>query len=195
MRPLKIPRDELLQRCALTFRRFGYHGTTMDELASACGFTKASFYHHYPNKESLLRDVLHWTHQGIAQALFALAYDETLPAEERLQKMGRKAARLFQGDAIGCLMGVVAVDATYGKSELMAPIRAFFDDWAKALAHLFIGRLDEARALETARQLVADYEGAILMARIYGRADYIDGVTQRALQWLGARPLPACAER
>ncbi|MDU3293339.1 MAG: TetR/AcrR family transcriptional regulator, partial [Pseudomonas aeruginosa] len=49
MRPLKISRDELLQRCAGTFRRYGYHGTTMEMLSSACGLTKASFYHHYPN--------------------------------------------------------------------------------------------------------------------------------------------------
>lgn len=34
MRPLKISRDELLQRCAGTFRRYGYHGTTMEMLSS-----------------------------------------------------------------------------------------------------------------------------------------------------------------
>lgn len=184
MRPLKISREELLLRCASTFKRLGYHGTTMDVLATACGFTKASFYHHYPSKESLLRDVLEWTHQGLNQTLFAVAYDEKLTAEERLAKFGRKAARLFQNDSMGCLMGVVSVDATYGKSELMAPIHAFFDDWAKAFAHLFVGRVDEAQALQTAKQWVADYEGAILLARIYGDSTYIDTVTQRALIYL-----------
>ncbi|MBV4458512.1 TetR/AcrR family transcriptional regulator [Pseudomonas sp. COR58] len=195
MRPLKIPREELLLRCAGTFKRLGYHGTTMDVLAAACGFTKASFYHHYPNKESLLRDVLEWTHQGIRQMLFAVAYDEKLSPQERLGKMGRKAARLFQDDSIGCLMGVVAVDATYGKNELMVPIRAFFDEWAKAFAHLLAGRLDEAQALQTARQWVADYEGAILLARVYGDASYIDAVTRRAQTCLeaGAQSSTSCS--
>lgn len=181
MRPLKISRDELLQRCATTFKRLGYHGTTMDTLASACGLTKASFYHHYPNKESLLRDVLEWTHQIIKQTLFALAFDEKLAPGERLEKMGRKALRLFQGEATGCLMGVIAIDATYGKSELMQPIRNFLDEWAKTLAHLFASRFDEAQALAMGRQLVADYEGAILLARIYGDPGYIEQVTRRAL--------------
>ncbi|MGA3682989.1 TetR/AcrR family transcriptional regulator [Pseudomonas graminis] len=184
MRPLKLPRGELLLRCAATFKRLGYHGTTMDVLATACGFTKASFYHHYPSKESLLRDVLDWTHQNVSQTLFAVAFDEELTPEERLKKMGRKAARLFQDDSIGCLMGVVAVDAAYGKSELMAPIRDFFDSWAKAFAHLFVGRLDEVQALQVARQWVADFEGAILLARIYGDSSYIDTVTRRALTYL-----------
>ncbi len=119
MRPLKIPRDELLQRCANTFKRLGYHGTTMEALSAACGLTKASFYHHYPTKEALLRDVLGWTHEYLNQSLFSIAADESLTPQERMSRMGRKARKLFQDDSIGCLMGVVAVDATYGKVELM----------------------------------------------------------------------------
>lgn len=184
MRPLKIPRDELLQRCANTFKRFGYHGTTMDALSSACGLTKASFYHHYPNKESLLRDVLDWTHERLKQSLFSIAFDEDLAAQERLTRMGRKAKKLFQDDSIGCLMGVVAVDATYGKVELMEPIRRFLDDWIAAFTKLYSAGYSPAEAHNLARQLVADFEGAILLARIYGDPSYIDAVTERGLRQL-----------
>lgn len=184
MRPLKVSRDELLQRCANTFKRLGYNGTTMDALSAACGLTKASFYHHYPNKEALLRDVLGWTHERLKQTLFAIAFDESLAHQERLARMGRKAKRLFQDDSIGCLMGVVAVDAAYGKVELMEPIRRFLDDWAAAFAKLYsIGRSQED-AQNLARQLVADFEGAILLARIYGDPSYIDAVTERGLRQL-----------
>ncbi len=184
MRPLKVSRDELLQRCANTFKRLGYHGTTMEALSTACGLTKASFYHHYPNKEALLRDVLGWTHERLKQSLFSIAFDESLAPQERLTRMGRKAKRLFQDDSIGCLMGVVAVDASYGKVELMEPIRRFLDDWAAAFAKLYcIGRSQED-AQNLARQLVADFEGAILLARIYGDPSYIDAVTERGLRQL-----------
>ncbi|PBJ22819.1 TetR/AcrR family transcriptional regulator [Pseudomonas sp. Z3-6] len=184
MRPLKIPRDELLQRCANTFKRLGYHGTTMDALSSACGLTKASFYHHYPNKESLLRDVLDWTHERLKQSLFSIAFDESLAPQERLTRMGRKAGKLFQDDSIGCLMGVVAVDATYGKVELMAPIRRFLDDWTLASAELYSGRYNREESLRLGRQLVADFEGAILLARIYADPSYIDAVIERGLRQL-----------
>ncbi|MNB95921.1 putative HTH-type transcriptional regulator YxaF [compost metagenome] len=184
MRPLKIPRDELLQRCANTFKRLGYHGTTMDALSSACGLTKASFYHHYPNKESLLRDVLGWTHERLKQSLFSIAFDENLAPQERLTSMGCKAKKLFQDDSIGCLMGVVAVDATYGKVELMEPIRLFLDDWTAAFAKLYSAGYSQEEAQRLARQLVADFEGAILLARIYGDPSYIDAVTERGLHQL-----------
>lgn len=184
MRPLKIPRDELLQRCANTFKRLGYHGTTMDALSSACGLTKASFYHHYPNKESLLLDVLAWTHERLQQTLFSIAFDEKLPAQDRLMSMGRKAKKLFQDDSIGCLMGVVAIDATYGKVELMAPIRKFLDDWTKAFVALYSPTYDQDTAQRLAKQLVADFEGAILLARIYNDPSYIDAVIERGVQQL-----------
>lgn len=184
MRPLKISRDELLLRCAHTFKRLGYHGTTMDALSAACGLTKASFYHHYPNKESLLRDVLAWTHEQLKQSLFSIAFDESLAPQERLTRMGRKAKKLFQDDSIGCLMGVIAVDASYGKVELMEPIRRFMDDWAAALAKLYSAGYSQEEAQCLARQLVADFEGAILLARIYGDPSYIDAVTERGLRQL-----------
>lgn len=100
---------------------------------------------------------------------------------ERLALMGKKSKKLFQDDSIGCLMGVVAIDATYTKAELMAPIRAFLDDWALALSKIFIRKLGKKEAQRTARQLVAEYEGAILMARIYNEPAMIDAVTQKAL--------------
>ena len=184
VRPSKISRDELLQRCARTFKRHGYHGTTMDTLAQACDLTKAAFYHHYPNKDSLLRDVLAWSHERVSQTLFALAYDESKPAAQRLAMMGERAKRLFQDDSIGCLMGVVAVDAAYGNQALMEPIRHFMDDWANAFSHLLGERHGTAQAPQLARQLVADFEGAILLARIYNDTRYINRVCARALREL-----------
>ncbi len=183
VRPSKISREELLQRCANTFKRLGYHGTTMDELSTACGLTKASFYHHYPNKDALLKDVLGWTHQRLKEVLFSLAYDHAIAPELRLENMGRKAKKLFQDDSIGCLMGVVAVDASYGRKELMEPIRAFLDDWIAAFSQLFEAR-DFSDAEQQAKQLVADFEGAILLARIYNDPSYIDRVTLRAVERL-----------
>lgn len=183
-----MTRDELLQRCARTFKRHGYHGTTMDTLAQACGLTKASFYHHYPNKDSLLRDVLGWSHERVKQSLFALAYDDAQPAPQRLAIMGERAKRLFQDDSIGCLMGVVAVDAAYGNETLMEPIRHFMNDWAAAFTHLFSACYEPTQAPQLARQLVADFEGAILLARIYNDPSYIDGACARALRDLSVSP-------
>ncbi len=184
MRPPKITREELLTRCAKTFRKYGFHGTTMDMLASACELTKATFYHHYSNKEELVKDVLSWTHERTGKALFGIADDESLDPESRLVQMGKKSKKFFQDDSIGCLMGVVAIDAAYTKTDLMTPIRAFLDDWAIALGKIFVAKFGQSEAQRLARQLVGEYEGAILMARIYNDPKRIDAVTDRALSLL-----------
>ncbi|WP_436906146.1 TetR/AcrR family transcriptional regulator [Acinetobacter johnsonii] len=186
MRKPKITRDELLVRCSNKFRKYGFHGTTMDMLASACDLTKATFYHHYSNKEELMKDVLLWTHEKIKHNLFSIAYDEKLEPDIRLELMGKKSKKLFQEDSIGCLMGVVAIDAAYTKADLMAPIRDFLDDWALALSHVFAIKFGEIEAKQIARQLVAEYEGAILMARIYNDATMIEKVTEKALMKLNS---------
>lgn len=151
----------------------------MDALATACELTKASFYHHYPNKESLMSDVLQWTHERLNEAVFSIAYDQSRPEPERFQDMAKKAKGLFKEDGIGCLMGVIAVDATYALPDLMPQIRSFLDSWAQALAQLFMGAMNKESALEHARQTVADYEGAILIGRIYGNFSCFDRVTER----------------
>lgn len=184
MRPQKITRDELLLRCANTFKRYGYHGTSMDMLASACELTKASFYHHYPNKEALARDVLQRTHAIINETLFAIAYDTSLAPAERLARMNTKARKLFMEDSIGCLMGVITIDATYAVPELMPPIRQFIDDWTSALTQLLSSRLPEPQARQLARQSVADFEGAILLSRIDGNSECFDRVCQRVATYL-----------
>lgn len=158
----------------------------MDMLASACDITKASFYHRYPNKIELTKDVLSWTHEKIAKSLFSIADDSLLDPESKLALMGEKASRLFQDGAIGCLMAVVAIDASYTNSELMEPIRAFLNEWAQAFSKVFSQQYGTTSELPLARQLVAEYEGAILMARIYDDSRIIDSVTERALQRLKA---------
>lgn len=184
MRPQKISRAELLGHCANVFKRYGYHGTTMDALAGACGLTKASFYHHYPNKEALMGDVLVWTHEWVNEKVFSIAYDESKPVLKRFQDMANRAKKLYKDDSIGCLMGVIAVDAAYSLPELMPKIRQFLDAWAAALQHLFETCMAKPLALQQAKQTVADYEGAILLSRIYGDFSRFDRATERVVAML-----------
>jgi AcrR family transcriptional regulator len=47
-------REEILDHAVEAIGKFGYHATSMREIASACGLSQAGLLHYYPNKESLL---------------------------------------------------------------------------------------------------------------------------------------------
>lgn len=66
--------------------------------------------------------------------------------------MGRKAKKLFQDDLIGRMMGVVAIDTTYGKVDLMAPILDILDGWTNAFYALYSEKFKSDEARRRARQ-------------------------------------------
>ena len=47
-------RETILARAAALFARQGYQGTSMNQVAEACGLSKATLYHYYRDKDALL---------------------------------------------------------------------------------------------------------------------------------------------
>jgi AcrR family transcriptional regulator len=54
----QFTRDRVFEAAAEVFHRKGYDNTSMSDVASAAGLTKAGLYHHVSSKESLLYTVL-----------------------------------------------------------------------------------------------------------------------------------------
>ncbi len=54
----ELRRDEILNVAATCFARQGYPVTSMNDIAAACGTSKARLYHYYGSKEAILFDLL-----------------------------------------------------------------------------------------------------------------------------------------
>jgi AcrR family transcriptional regulator len=76
-------RNELTRQAARLFAEQGYHGTSMEDIATALGVQKASLYHHIESKADLLWDVARDGADAFHAALDAI--DERLPAVEKLR--------------------------------------------------------------------------------------------------------------
>lgn len=53
-------RRSIFEQAARLFGDQGYEGTSMQQIAAACGLTKAGLYHHVESKESLLADIMNY---------------------------------------------------------------------------------------------------------------------------------------
>ncbi len=67
--PVEEKKLRILKAAQQVFARFGYHKTTMDDIAEATGLKKASLYYYYTSKEEIFRDVIVAESQEFLQKL------------------------------------------------------------------------------------------------------------------------------
>lgn len=78
-------RIDILKSAAAAFRRRGYHGASVDEIASALEMTKGNLYYYFRNKE----EILYACHEYSLDVLLALLDDVRAEASTPDQKLRR----------------------------------------------------------------------------------------------------------
>ena len=93
-------RTEILKSAAAAFRRRGYHGASVDEIASALEMTKGNLYYYFKNKE----EILFACHEYSLDKLLALMADvqaETASPEAKLRRLVLAFVHLILDDLHG----------------------------------------------------------------------------------------------
>ena len=79
-------RDRILHQAAELFALQGYGGTSMNEVARACGVSKAALYHYVRDKSELLA-LIALTHVGRLEQLTEDVLRERVSAPQRLRRL------------------------------------------------------------------------------------------------------------
>jgi AcrR family transcriptional regulator len=82
-------REKILAAAAHLFARRGYPATSMNQVAEACGLSKATLYHYYRDKYSLLVSIADG-HVSRLQALVLDVLGEALAPEQKLRELIRR---------------------------------------------------------------------------------------------------------
>ena len=93
-------RIEILKSAAAAFRRRGYHGASVDEIASALEMTKGNLYYYFKNKE----EILFACHEYSLDKLLALMKDvqgESTSPEAKLRRLVLAFVHLILDDLHG----------------------------------------------------------------------------------------------
>ncbi|MBC7365122.1 MAG: TetR/AcrR family transcriptional regulator, partial [Candidatus Aminicenantes bacterium] len=77
-------RQRLLAQSRELFFRYGFSRVSMDELAEELGISKATIYRYFPDKESLLREVLREVREATLSELEELQKRSELRCREKL---------------------------------------------------------------------------------------------------------------
>ena len=79
-------RVEILKTAAAAFRKRGYHGASVDEIASSLAMTKGNLYYYFKNKE----DILYACHDYSLNLILGVMDEirrEEITADEKLRKL------------------------------------------------------------------------------------------------------------
>lgn len=88
-RPIAADHDDksraILKAAAVLFARSGYDRASVNEIAAACGVSKALLYHYYANKEQVLFDIIRAHLDDLVMAVETV--DTSLAPQARLRAM------------------------------------------------------------------------------------------------------------
>ena len=79
-------RIEILKSAAAAFRRSGYHGASVDEIASALDMTKGNLYYYFQNKEEILFACHDYSLDELLSLMDEVRAESTRP-DDKLRKL------------------------------------------------------------------------------------------------------------
>ncbi len=87
-------RGEIVAKAAALFAEQGFHGTSISEVAKACGTSKSLLYHYYASKEDILFDAMHDHVKALLDAAEDIAKTRRAP-EEKLRQLTHRFMALY----------------------------------------------------------------------------------------------------
>ncbi len=171
-KPDPAVRERILQEAEHVIHLKGYHSASLDEIAKACGMTKANLFHHYGSKADLALAVLDYKIADFRSRKVQPLCAQAAP-ELAIEAMFEEGARFFHGIGCraGCFVGNIALEMSDRDEAFRRRVGRFFAEWAASMAEClertkasgyFRASLDSRASAEA---IVALYEGAIMLTR------------------------------
>lgn len=161
-----LHKHELVAIAADLFRRQGYAGTSIDDIARACKLTKGSLYHHFSGKEELAMAALEQVHAHYREHIFALILDADQPGPAELEAFNAAIEDFFSRHPHGCLLANLSLEGGRAAAPFAARIGRFFDEWLACYVKVFARSYGPEEARARAEDALAVVQGCVLMNRI-----------------------------
>ena len=113
-------KEYILQTAVALFSKQGFSGVSMRDLAKSVNMSTSAVYHHFPNKQALYLDAVHFAFAKQASA-FDEVWQAELTADEKLKRFVHCLARVLTTDVdFRRLMQRELLDADDERMQLLA---------------------------------------------------------------------------
>ena len=177
---VKTSKEEVIVKSLKHIRLHGYANASMADLAKVCDIQPSHFYYYFKNKEDLMTEILTYTAQYFQERIVVYANDASISPVERLEKILKRWANLFNHNDGGCIMANTILETAHANTPFLPVIKTFFEDFVAALSKIYQAKYTEGYARELAIQVVQDVEGGIMLSQLYKDESYLMNALQRA---------------
>jgi TetR/AcrR family transcriptional regulator, transcriptional repressor for nem operon len=168
-------RNQLVEHAEDVFRRRGFHGASVQDITTAAGVPKGSFYNHFDSKQALAAEIT---------GQYARATDLSMLGAEGAHPLARLRAHFAgqiervteTGTEFGCLFGTFAAESPSSGEQVTQAVAAGLDAWTSAVEATIEAaqRAGEITSKRPARQLamllIDAFEGGALRVKVTGDA-------------------------
>ncbi|NNM60247.1 MAG: helix-turn-helix transcriptional regulator [Legionellales bacterium] len=178
----KIDKIDFIMRAAELINIRGYHFSSIDDIAKTCGLSKASVYNYIDSKQQLAVLILTYFHELVHEGIFKPVVTSGLPAEQKLVQLSQKLGAFYAARPGGCLMGNMALELIDNQPQCVQSVKRFFDEWINTLTRILAERLNFETAQRIAEDMTAQFQGALMLGRVYKN----DKILERVLERIGS---------
>ncbi len=154
----------------------GYDGASINEVVAKAGVSKGGFFHHYPNKQAIVLEVL----QNYVETEILTPLDRHLAGATNAmtvkvalmnwiqESYGAQAQKGFMG---GCMLGNFALERADKDEQLRDVMKTIFLQWENQLVGYLRPVAQEGKLLmeprQFARMFIATYQGITMMGKVH----------------------------
>ncbi len=171
---------KLLDAAEYRMRRGGYNSVSFRDVASDANIKSSSVHYHYPKKEDLGIALIERYSERFFVALDKATKKASTP-QSRLKAFQKTyKAALIEGEAI-CLCGLLGAEVGCLPSVLTKGIQDFFSANIKWVEEVLPQGIKKIERKKIASQIVADMQGAMMLATSMNDLKLFDTITNQTL--------------
>lgn len=166
-------RQQIVEGGLQTFHLQGFHGCTVQDITTAAGVPKGSFYNHFESKEALALNVLDVYWDLGTDRLAALSDQQVEPVKRLRVYFEQLSESVAEGNfRRGCLIGNFSTELSAHNEAARDKLASLFATWARGINGCVQDAVDAGRvvpqlpAQTISSFLLNSWEGAVLRAKV-----------------------------
>lgn len=186
-------RAQILETARELFHLRGYNAVGVNDICRQSGVPKGSLYHFFDSKRNLAIAAVEAQWESYQREILEPALADDFSPLDRIRRLFRmtreyqESGKDANGQIRGCPFGNLALEMSTLDAALREKLEEVFDGMAAQFETTLReaageSRPGEARLRHKARELVAYYQGAILLAKTRNEPELIHDLAEGAVQ-------------